>query len=120
MAKAKSRYVCNQCGSEFAQMFGKCPECGTWGSLVEEAIASEIHSPNGKPPKSKSALTLAQIGDDHQTKLPSGYGELDRVLGGGIVPGALVLIGGEPGIGKTRSARAFARSPSARGGRPCP
>ncbi len=113
MAKAKSKYVCNQCGSEFAQMFGRCPDCSAWGSLIEEAIApvAEIHSlaqsinksskTKNSPAAPKSSVTLAQIGDDHQTKLPSGYEELDRVLGGGIVPGSLVLIGGEPGIGKS-------------------
>ena len=112
MAKAKSRYVCNQCGSEFAQMFGRCPDCSAWGSLIEEAIAqpvTDIHAlaksvrttKSSGIPTAKASLTLAQIGDDHQTKLTSGYEELDRVLGGGIVPGSLVLIGGEPGIGKS-------------------
>ncbi len=112
MAKVKSRYVCNQCGSEFAQLFGRCPECSAWGSLLEEVIApaiTDIHtlaksSRSAKSsihPAAKSSLTLAQIGDDCQIKLPSGYEELDRVLGGGIVPGSLVLIGGEPGIGKS-------------------
>jgi len=112
MAKAKSRYICNQCGSEFAQMFGRCPDCSAWGSLIEEAIAqpvTDIHAlaksvratKSSGIPTAKASLTLAQIGDDHQTKLTSGYEELDRVLGGGIVPGSLVLIGGEPGIGKS-------------------
>lgn len=93
-------------------MFGRCPDCSAWGSLVEEAIAqpvTDIHAlaksvrttKSSGTPTAKAALTLAQIGDDHQTKLTSGYEELDRVLGGGIVPGSLVLIGGEPGIGKS-------------------
>ena len=112
MAKAKSRYVCNQCAAEFSQMFGRCPDCSAWGSLQEVSIAPDPATTNSltriptrkkssDPAQARTALTLAQIGDDHQTRLTSGYDELDRVLGGGIVPGSLVLIGGEPGIGKS-------------------
>lgn len=112
MAKPKSRYVCQQCGADFPQGYGRCPDCGSWGTLQEEVVISSAaplgaaiaKSPGHKSssaPAPRQALTLAQIGDDHQTRLPSGYKELDRVLGGGIVPGSLVLIGGEPGIGKS-------------------
>jgi DNA repair protein RadA/Sms len=115
MAKPKSKYVCNNCGSEYAQMYGRCPDCGTWGSLQEQVIEATTSSANhlsrlptgnrkvGKSfqPKPRKSLTLSQIGDDNQQRLESGYGELDRVLGGGIVAGSLVLIGGEPGIGKS-------------------
>lgn len=92
-------------------MLGRCPDCGTWGALQEVAIAPVPASSNSlsrvptrkssEPAKARLAVTLAQIGDDHQTRFSSGYEELDRVLGGGIVPGSLVLIGGEPGIGKS-------------------
>jgi DNA repair protein RadA/Sms len=115
MAKSKSKYVCSNCGSEYAQMYGRCPDCGTWESLQEQVVEVATTGTNrlaklptnrqkaGKnfQPKPRKSLTLGQIGDDNQQRLKSGYGELDRVLGGGIVPGSLVLIGGEPGIGKS-------------------
>ena len=114
MAKAKSRYVCNNCGEDFPQMYGKCPSCSSWGTLQEElipvistntnAIATFSHlistKSSGKS-KARESLTLSQITDNDQARSPSGYEELDRVLGGGIVAGSLVLIGGEPGIGKS-------------------
>jgi DNA repair protein RadA/Sms len=117
MPKVRSHYVCNQCGAEVSQYFGKCPSCGVWNSL-EEQIASPpaavaVRAANGAtrlnsksrssagPAKPKVAQTLAQISDQSQARLSSGYTELDRVLGGGIVPGSLVLIGGDPGIGKS-------------------
>ncbi len=96
-------------------MYGRCPDCGTWESLQEQVVEVATTGTNrlaklptskqkaGKnfQPKPRKSLTLLQIGDDNQQRLGSGYGELDRVLGGGIVPGSLVLIGGEPGIGKS-------------------
>lgn len=114
MAKAKSHFVCNQCGAESPQYFGKCSVCGSWNSLVEQvAPASSGSTSPGRTPRSgkrsgakapsqpRLSLTLPQIADHPQTRLPSGYRELDRVLGGGIVPGSLVLVGGDPGIGKS-------------------
>lgn len=115
MAKAKTYYVCNQCGAESPQWFGKCPACGTYNSLEEELASSNAvpgrgvswqqHQGNGKSiakvAKPRSSLTFDQISDRQLTRWLSGYEELDRVLGGGIVPGSLVLIGGDPGIGKS-------------------
>ncbi|MCU0526708.1 MAG: DNA repair protein RadA [Elainella sp. Prado103] len=119
MPKQRSLYVCNQCGAEFPQFFGKCPGCGAWNSLVEQAPAaasSRVTSLSARPtaksravapaaraqaPHPIASLTLPQISDHPQSRLASGYTELDRVLGGGIVPGSLVLIGGDPGIGKS-------------------
>jgi DNA repair protein RadA/Sms len=113
MAKLKTEWVCNQCGDRFPRQLGRCTSCGSWGSLTEAAIASEPKSPQaqlgtrtrrqriastGQP---HAALTLAQIEQDRLTRLLSGYSEFDRVLGGGIVPGSLVLIGGDPGVGKS-------------------
>ncbi len=115
MAKPKTHYVCNECGSESPQWFGKCPACGTYNSL-EEQLATQVAVPsrgvnlqsnrsngksNHKVAKARASLTFAQITDRHETRWFSGYDELDRVLGGGIVPGSLVLIGGDPGIGKS-------------------
>jgi DNA repair protein RadA/Sms len=94
-------------------MYGRCPDCGSWGSILEQAveaiatgnphtIASRLaQRQTSTSTVARQSLTLAQIDDTHQTRLTSGYQELDRVLGGGIVPGSLILIGGEPGIGKS-------------------
>ncbi|PSB13575.1 DNA repair protein RadA [filamentous cyanobacterium CCP2] len=114
MPKQRSQYVCNECGGEFPQYFGKCPACGAWNSLIEQVVTAPAAS--GRPTlttsrasksrtvqaaKPLAALTLSEISDYPQSRLSSGYTELDRVLGGGIVPGSLVLIGGDPGIGKS-------------------
>ncbi|MEM9808555.1 MAG: DNA repair protein RadA [Cyanobacteria bacterium P01_D01_bin.56] len=109
MAKSRSIYVCNECGAESRQYFGKCAVCGSWNSLVEQTV--ETTSTKTRPgrrssgPRTKreprAAKTFSQIADHPQTRIGSGYGELDRVLGGGIVPGSLVLVGGDPGIGKS-------------------
>jgi DNA repair protein RadA/Sms len=117
MPKPRSLFVCNECGAEFSQYFGKCLACGAWNALAEQQVgaspAAAMRSPasssrssrksstSAQPAQPKASLTLAQISDHPQARLPSGYGELDRVLGGGIVPGSLVLIGGDPGIGKS-------------------
>ncbi len=119
MAKPKTFYVCNDCGAESSQWFGKCPACGTYNSLEEQIhIQSSVDVPsrggvsswqspqtNGKSPakpaKARASLTFDQITDRQIARWESGYGELDRVLGGGVVPGSMVLIGGDPGIGKS-------------------
>ncbi|HEY9882584.1 MAG TPA: ATPase domain-containing protein, partial [Thermosynechococcaceae cyanobacterium] len=115
MPKLRSHYVCNQCGAESSQYFGKCPACNSWNALEEQAVStttvaarpgaarvgSRTAATRQSPAQPKAALTLAQISDHPQARLSSGYVELDRVLGGGIVPGSLVLIGGDPGIGKS-------------------
>ncbi|PSN15903.1 DNA repair protein RadA, partial [filamentous cyanobacterium CCP5] len=113
MPKAKTIYVCSQCGAESPQYFGKCAVCNSWNSLVEQVnTAAEVKTGlpaarsrrSAKSPtelKPRLALTLDQIEDHPQARLTSGYQELDRVLGGGIVPGSLVLVGGDPGIGKS-------------------
>ena len=116
MAKTRSLYVCNQCGSEFPQYFGKCPACNEWNTLIEQVVAQTppanratalTTTRSSKKTRAAEAvqpiasLTLNQIADYPQSRLSSGYGELDRVLGGGIVPGSLILIGGDPGIGKS-------------------
>jgi DNA repair protein RadA/Sms len=109
--QARTTYVCNECGSESSQWYGKCPFCGTYNSLIEQAQpngrAGGVGHRKGKtggnqaPPQPRAALTFPEIIDGQEERWASGYGELDRVLGGGIVPGSLVLIGGDPGIGKS-------------------
>ena len=114
MAKQRSKYVCNDCGAETAQYFGKCPACHRWNTLVEEVVTVATPAKDGarlvaarqqtnksRMPKPQVSQTLAQISDQNFARFGSGYGELDRVLGGGIVPGSLVLVGGDPGIGKS-------------------
>ena len=105
MAKTKSRYVCSACGGEFAQIYGRCPDCGAWGTISEQVVAEPIkqliHRKEKNATAPRQSLLLSQITTDDHARLTSGYGELDRVLGGGIVAGSLVLIGGEPGIGKS-------------------
>lgn len=119
MPKTRSHYVCNQCAAESPQYFGKCPSCHAWNSLEEQIVKSNPAAAtpigltattrlNGKKRaatnasvQARSSLTFEQISDHPQARISSGYGELDRVLGGGIVPGSLVLIGGDPGIGKS-------------------
>lgn len=104
MAKAKSIYVCNNCGSESPKWLGKCPLCGEWNTYHEEVVRNEaasrptvsgFHAPKSKP------VLLSDVELAQQPRLSTGGSELDRVLGGGIVPGSLILIGGEPGIGKS-------------------
>jgi DNA repair protein RadA/Sms len=116
MPKSRTTYVCTDCGAESAQWFGKCPSCGTYNSLEEQVVSQSNHSnrvnwqtpnhPNGKSAANESgkprlSLKFSQITEKHQQRWSSGYGELNRVLGGGVVPGSLVLIGGDPGIGKS-------------------
>jgi DNA repair protein RadA/Sms len=108
MAKSKAPklvFVCQQCGSQQPRWMGKCPDCGEWNSLVEEQAASAQpgSSPRGGMFRMRevSPLDYQDIESQDDARQPSGIEEFDRVLGGGIVPGSLVLIGGDPGIGKS-------------------
>lgn len=108
MARPESRYVCGSCGEVFLRWEGQCRTCGTWNSLVETIIREPKGGARtrGAGPASHaagagSAQPLASIGQSEVPRVPIGIGELDRVLGGGLVPGAVILLGGEPGIGKS-------------------
>jgi DNA repair protein RadA/Sms len=108
MAKLKGSklvYVCQQCGAQQPKWMGKCPDCGEWNSLVEEKGASQqpAQSPRGGMFRMREVAPLAyqEIESQDDSRQSSGIEEFDRVLGGGIVPGSLVLIGGDPGIGKS-------------------
>ena len=97
--KKENIFVCQNCGHKAGKWLGKCPECGEWNSLVEEK-AQPVRR-NGSSLRNISAIPFTEIESQDDVRIPSGVTEFDRVLGGGIVPGTLVLIGGDPGIGKS-------------------
>ena len=106
MAKAKTAYVCNECGEDFAKWQGQCSSCGAWNSLSEVRLAAVKSIPSSRVggyagERDNHVKTLAEIDLDDIPRLSTGTGELDRVLGGGFVPGSVVLIGGHPGAGKS-------------------
>ena len=105
MAKSRTQFICNQCGSVHPKWLGKCPDCGAWDALEEyKAPAPDARAPTtqtGDLLHGAEALTLDEIDEAEASRVPSGIGEFDRILGGGIVPGSAVLVGGEPGIGKS-------------------
>lgn len=103
MAKSKSYYFCQECGYQSSSWLGKCPECGKWNTFVEEVVqveksgaAKKVASAGSSTPK-----LIRDVASNQQVRIPTHCAEFDRVLGGGIVPGSLILIGGEPGIGKS-------------------
>ncbi|TFZ01816.1 DNA repair protein RadA [Ramlibacter humi] len=103
MAKEKTNYACSECGGTTPKWQGKCPNCGAWNTLVETAAetpAAQRHRFASLAPTAAVAV-LADIEASEVARTPTGIGELDRVLGGGIVEGGVVLIGGDPGIGKS-------------------
>lgn len=99
-SKAQSQYVCQNCGNSSPRWLGKCPACGEWNSYVEERVIREKRS-HGKASCNSSSIAITQIESTKEERIGTGIGELDRVLGGGFVPGSLVLVGGDPGIGKS-------------------
>ena len=102
MAKAKSVFVCNECGYESHKWLGKCPACGAWNTFFEQKIVESKSTATGKSIKEKaSPQVLDNVVGRTDTRMDTGIGELNRVLGGGLVNGSLVLLGGEPGIGKS-------------------
>jgi len=115
--KPKTVFACQECGAQSSKWLGRCVDCGAWNSLVEERSTPESAPAAGDKRYSLAATGGAQLYADIDTvvatRLSSGIGEFDRVLGGGVVPGSLVLIGGEPGIGKStlllQAAAHFAR-----------
>ncbi|MBF6590014.1 MAG: DNA repair protein RadA [Ktedonobacterales bacterium] len=105
MAKASSKFVCQQCGFESVKWMGRCPDCGEWNTLTETVVPATRSASESRGAK-RLTTTAAPIPLPHVQALASRRGatgspELDRVLGGGLVPGSLVLLGGEPGIGKS-------------------
>lgn len=103
MAKTKYKFVCQSCGYTTAKWLGRCPECGAWDSLVEEAEVTTKAGKSYLPTTSEKIKprTIASVAQVKVERLATGIHEFDRVLGGGVVPGSLVLLGGTPGIGKS-------------------
>jgi DNA repair protein RadA/Sms len=97
VAKAATQFACTECGYSAGRWFGKCPACGTFGTLVEE-LPPEVLKGTAAP---RPLLRLADVEVEEAARIPTGVAELDRVLGGGLVPASLVLLGGEPGVGKS-------------------
>lgn len=116
MPKLKTLYICQQCGYQSVKWAGRCSGCGQWNTLVEEIIEQ---SPAGSAPPLETVLptTLAEVSLDETVRTRTGLGEFDRVLGGGIVPGSVTLVGGEPGIGKSTLLLSMAGSLAAAGQR---
>src|SRR3979490_3453219 len=101
MAKARSVYSCTECGGESPKWQGQCPHCGAWNPLVEAlAAAAALHRLCGVT-KNSELKRLADVSARDAPRMASGMDELDRVLGGGFVAGEVVLIGGDPGVGKS-------------------
>jgi DNA repair protein RadA/Sms len=106
LAKSSSRYICQSCGTSHIRWEGQCRTCGEWNTLVETVVRDE---PPRRVPAGSGAIagtasrprSLRALHEDEPVRVPTGIGEVDRVLGGGIVPGSVVLLGGEPGIGKS-------------------
>lgn len=104
MAKEKTLFACTACGYETSRWVGRCPGCGAWNTMVESApivTGAPAKAPKQRPGTGASAMLLREIPEDVAVRSSTGISELDRVLGGGIVEGALMLIGGDPGIGKS-------------------
>jgi DNA repair protein RadA/Sms len=110
VARARSTFVCQQCAAQFAKWVGRCTECGTWESVVEEAVAPRPAGGGFGGSRTSIAVTAARdakpvplksVSPQSHTRVSTGLAELDRVLGGGLVPGSVTLLGGDPGIGKS-------------------
>src|SRR3989338_4470668 len=100
--KTRSVYICQQCGYQSAQFLGKCPECGEWNSLIESSVTEEATRAKIQDISiGEKLIKLSSVKSQKFGRLATGFGEFDRVLGGGIVKGSLVLISGDPGIGKS-------------------
>lgn len=107
MAKEKTVYVCSACGYETPRWMGKCPGCNTWNTLEEQAPqagvsqAAPVKANKQRGGTGAKAMRLDEIPEESAARASTGIGELDRVLGGGVVEGSLMLVGGDPGIGKS-------------------
>jgi DNA repair protein RadA/Sms len=105
MAKTKTTFFCQNCGAQHSKWMGKCPQCNEWNTIVEEVVQKEVvkawDSSQSSSGKKSKPFRVSEIVTNQEKRFNTRNEELDRVLGGGIVPGSLILLGGEPGIGKS-------------------
>jgi len=104
MAKTKTTFFCQNCGAQHAKWLGQCTSCGQWNTIVEEVVQKEIkrnwqQTPHNK--RSEKATPINKISISKEERIITNNKELDAVLGGGVVKGAVILLGGEPGVGKS-------------------
>ena len=102
-------YVCSNCEAQFPKWQGRCLECGAWGTIKEQTVAKTQKHKNGEGVSAEKTITLAEVESINGQRLKTNIGEFDRVLGGGIVGGALILLGGDPGVGKSTLVLQIAR-----------
>lgn len=116
MAKSKTAFFCRECGYESAKWSGQCPACKEWNTFVEEPVGAKTSKGRAASlHESAAPVTLKDISTEDADRTPTGFEEMDRVLGGGIVEGSLVLVGGDPGIGKSTLLLQMCRNVSAAG-----
>ncbi|MDH4115495.1 MAG: AAA family ATPase, partial [Burkholderiaceae bacterium] len=101
MAKARTQYVCSECGGASVKWQGQCPHCSAWNTMSEARVESVTEHRYAPLTATAAVQSLAQVQAKDMPRIPSGIDEFDRVLGGGLVEGGVVLIGGDPGIGKS-------------------
>ena len=101
--KEKTAFRCQECGVAAIKWLGRCPDCGKWNSFVEERQVRSLTSPRqrGLTDFTSQAALLSEVSAAGLSRIPTGIAEFDRMIGGGLVPGSLVLLGGSPGIGKS-------------------
>ena len=100
-AKSKTVFFCQSCGNQSPKWIGRCPACGEWNTYVEEVVKVEGKTVRREEGKTVRPVRIQEIRAEEGKRSSTLNGELDRVLGGGLVPGSLILVGGEPGIGKS-------------------
>ena len=103
MSKVKTRYVCSNCGATASGWMGKCSQCNEWDTMVEEVVHTkgELSNEKGINPEKAIPILLSEINMETEMRVEIGDPELERVLGGGVVPGSVILMAGEPGAGKS-------------------
>ena len=101
MAKDKQIFYCKECGNEYGKWMGQCPSCKAWNSFVEEKVTKTRANKTVSVADRPRATSIKNVSSSEETRISTHISELDRVLGGGIVKGSLVLVGGDPGIGKS-------------------
>lgn len=99
--RPRTYYVCSQCGERSLKWFGRCPSCEGWNTLVEETDSRSGIGSSKSPSTPPKIVSLSEAASNYNQRRPIGTAEIDRVLGGGVVPGSLILLGGEPGVGKS-------------------